>query len=87
LDNEVRRWRANTFVSGTFAEIDNAILEETSAEWTPYLESAARVRRHVDAAASDAIVGWRCRELAATGRLSLDDDPVLVKATRVRRRP
>ncbi|WP_347555221.1 DUF3658 domain-containing protein [Robbsia sp. KACC 23696] len=85
LDNEVRRWRDNTFISGTFAEIDAVILEEAGVAWTPYLEVAARVRRHACFSASDAIVGWRCRELAVNGRLALDDDPVLVKATRVRR--
>jgi len=74
-DAELRRWRDNTFSSGTFAELDAKIFEHASDGW----QSAGRVAAHVMSAdngmlVSDGIVLWRLRELAAAGQLQLRGD-------------
>jgi hypothetical protein len=74
-DAELRRWRDNTFTSGTFADIDAQILDHANDAWQP----AGRVAADVMAAGngllvSDAIVLWRLRELAAAGQLKLRGD-------------
>ncbi|TXC88311.1 DUF1835 domain-containing protein [Paraburkholderia azotifigens] len=71
-DAELRRWRGNTFMSGSFAELDARIFEHAAEGW----QSAGRVAAHVMAAnngllVSDSLVLWRLRELAATGQLQL----------------
>ena len=75
-NGETRRWRDNTFTSGSFADLDTLILEHVSADWQP----AARVAAEVMTAelyflVSDSIVLWRLRELAATRRIKLRGDP------------
>jgi len=86
VDHELRRWRNNTFKSGLFADIDAALLEHASRDWLPYLQIARRLRGDdPGCVASDALIAWRCRELASHGRIELDDDPVFAGTTRLRR--
>jgi hypothetical protein len=71
-NGETRRWRDNTFTSGSFAELDALLLEHATGNWQP----AARVAAELMAAdlgflVSDVIVLWRLRELAATRRIRL----------------
>jgi hypothetical protein len=75
-DSELRRWRDNTYTSGTFSELDALTLEHAVEGWQP----AGRVAAHVMAAdngllISDSIVLWRLRELAAAGQLQLRGTP------------
>jgi hypothetical protein len=75
VNGETRRWRDNTFVSGSFAELDALILDQLCGEWQP----AARVAAELMAAelgylVSDNIALWRLRELASTRRLKLRGD-------------
>jgi Protein of unknown function/Domain of unknown function (DUF1835) len=72
LNSETRRWRDNTFLSGTWSDIDEVVLNNASDEW----QAARRLAGHVMGAsfgflASDSIVLWRCRELVAAGRLDM----------------
>lgn len=74
-NGETRRWRDNTFTSGSFAELDALILEHATEDWQP----AARVAAALMAAefgflVSDSIVLWRMRELAAARRIKLRGD-------------
>lgn len=85
LGHEVRRWRDNTFQSASFSDIDGAIIELASLQWQSYLGLAQRIRA-IDpgSVATDALIAWRCRELAAQGRISLDGDPILERSARIR---
>ena len=74
-NGETRRWRDNTFTSGSFADLDALILEHVTGDWQP----AARVAAELMIAelwylVSDSIVLWRFRELAATRRIKLRGD-------------
>ena len=74
-NGETRRWRDNTFKSGTFAELDALILDRSTDGWQP----AARIAADVMSAelhflVSDTIVLWRLRELAAIRRIRLRGD-------------
>jgi len=82
---EMRRWRDNTFQSAQFTDLDAAIIEYTGVGWQSYLAVAHRIR-HDDPGivATDAIIAWRCRELAAQGRLDIDNDAILEKSTQIR---
>ena len=66
-NGETRRWRDNTFTSGSFADLDALILEHVTADWQP---ARARRRRgderRLRLSGQRLIVLWRCRELAAT---------------------
>jgi hypothetical protein len=72
MNAETRRWRDNVLISGSYAEIDDALLDLATAQWQP-------ARRIVAAAMtvsfgfllSDSIAFWRCRELVASGRLKI----------------
>ncbi|OAJ54266.1 hypothetical protein A6V36_30645 [Paraburkholderia ginsengiterrae] len=71
-NGETRRWRDNTFTSGSFAELDTLILERATEDW----QAATRVATELMSAelgflVSDSIVLWRLRELAATRRIKL----------------
>lgn len=75
VDADLRRWRDNTFTTGTFAELDARIFEHALDGWQP----AGRVAAYVMAAdngllVSDSLVLWRLRELAAAGQLQLRGD-------------
>jgi hypothetical protein len=74
-NGETRRWRDNTFTSGSFAELDAFILEHVTENWQP----AARVAAELMSAefgflVSDSIALWRIREVAATRRIKLRGD-------------
>ena len=76
MNAQTRRWHDNTFVSGSFADIDEAILDAVTADWQP----ARRIAGEVMGAdfgfmVSDSVAFWRCRELAAAGRLKLRGEP------------
>jgi len=71
-NGETRRWRDNTFTSGSFAELDALIVEDAVDGW----QFAGRVAARVMAAdngllVSDTLLLWRLRELAAAGQLQL----------------
>lgn len=74
-NGETRRWRDNTFTSGSFAELDAFVLDHVTENWQP----AARVAAELMSAefgflVSDSIALWRIRELAATRRIKLRGD-------------
>jgi hypothetical protein len=74
-NGETRRWRDNTFTSGSFADLDALILERITEDWQP----AARVAAELMTAelwflVSDSVVLWRLREMASTRRIKLRGD-------------
>jgi hypothetical protein len=72
LNSETRRWRDNTFLSGTWSDIDETILHAVSDEWHTARRLAGQVMgTNFGFLASDSIVLWRCRELVAAGRLDI----------------
>ncbi|MGF6779355.1 hypothetical protein P3T21_004584 [Paraburkholderia sp. GAS334] len=74
-NGETRRWRDNTFASGTFAELDAVILEHASEGWQPASRIAAELMTaDMGFLVSDRIALWRFRELAAAGRVQLRGD-------------
>jgi hypothetical protein len=74
-NGETRRWRDNTFTSGTFGELDSFIVEQASSAWQPAARIAAQVMSgDMGFLISDRIVLWRFRELAAAGRVQLRGD-------------
>ncbi|NIE69119.1 DUF1835 domain-containing protein [Burkholderia sp. Ax-1719] len=83
-NGETRRWRDNTFTSGTWADLDAQILD-ILGEATPPSESpapwlacdtlgAALVRGGAGFTVGEPVVRWRLRELASAGELRLRDD-------------
>ncbi len=85
MNSDVRRWRTNSFESGTFAEIDSLILEHIDDAWQNAGEIAARIMGETVAFfASDTLIHWRCRELAATGRLCVQGTPPQMRSAEVR---
>ncbi len=88
MNAETRRWRDNMIVSGSYADIDDAILELLTTEW----QAARRVVGRVMGASfgfmlSDSIAFWRCRELAIAGRLKLRGEPGDIVDAELRRSP
>ncbi|TDV03385.1 DUF1835 domain-containing protein [Paraburkholderia caballeronis] len=77
-NGETRRWRDNTFTSGTFADLDALIVEAADAargEWlSPAQIGAALPRAGAGFTVREPVVLWRLRELAANGGLRLRDD-------------
>ncbi|WP_433704064.1 DUF3658 domain-containing protein [Paraburkholderia sacchari] len=89
-NGEMRRWRNNTFTSGTWADLDALIIEVLGAATlegahampgatgAPWLAcdtlGAALVRRGAGFTVGEPLVLWRLRELAAAGELRLRDD-------------
>jgi hypothetical protein len=74
-DGEMRCWRNNMITTGAYAQIDGAWLENATHEWLPAARVAADVMAgDFGACVSDTIAFWRCRELAAAGRLLLRGD-------------
>ncbi|HXZ09858.1 MAG TPA: DUF1835 domain-containing protein [Paraburkholderia sp.] len=75
-NGETRRWRDNTFMSGTFAELDAFILERASSIWQPAAPVAAQLMQaELGFLVSDVVALWRLRELAAAGRIQLRGEP------------
>ena len=71
-NGETRRWRDNTFTSGTFGDLDALILEHASDAWQPAARIAAQLMvTELGFLVSDSLVLWRFRELAAGGRVCL----------------
>ncbi|SAL63166.1 DUF1835 domain-containing protein [Caballeronia telluris] len=76
VNAQTRRWQDNTFVAGTYAEIDQAILELVTPDWQPARRIAGQVMSaEFGFMVSDSIAFWRCRELAMAGRLKLRGEP------------
>ncbi|WP_027792921.1 DUF1835 domain-containing protein [Paraburkholderia acidipaludis] len=77
-NGETRRWRDNTFTSGTWADLDQLILDAVSAAHTPWLApdaiATALPRAGAGAPVAEPVVLWRLRELAAADELRLRDD-------------
>jgi len=75
-NGETRRWRDNTFTSGTWADLDLLIVDSLATAHGLWLAPAAIVTALSDAgtAVAEPVVLWRLRELAATGELRLRDD-------------
>jgi hypothetical protein len=72
---ELRYWICNTIKSGHYADLDTLILAHAAdADWVPAPRLAGDVMANADRGSlfvSDTIALWRCRELAAAGRLEL----------------
>ncbi|QGZ62588.1 DUF1835 domain-containing protein [Paraburkholderia acidisoli] len=83
-NGETRRWRDNTFTSGTWADLDTLILDlldtahaqrPADAPWlTSGALGAALTRAGAGFAVAEPVVLWRLRELAAAEELRLRDD-------------
>jgi len=86
INSDTRRWRDNTFISGTYADVDETLLQIASDGW----QEARRLAGQVMGASfgflvSDAIAFWRCRELVAAGKLQIRGDLAKIAEARVRR--
>ncbi|HEM8495101.1 DUF1835 domain-containing protein [Burkholderia multivorans] len=88
LNAELRYWISNTIKSGHYADLDAQIVARASADWQPARQLVGRIMAEADRGGlfvSDAVAWWRCRELAAVGRLELQDDaPAALSFTHVR---
>jgi hypothetical protein len=82
-NGETRRWRDNTFTSGTWADLDTLILDvlathedrPAGASWLPSdALGAALTRGGAGFTVGEPVVLWRLRELAAADELRLRDD-------------
>ncbi|WP_322063196.1 DUF1835 domain-containing protein [Paraburkholderia sp. J63] len=93
-NGEMRRWRDNTFTSGTWADLDALILEildaappvnPPAAAGAPWLAcdtlGAALVRGGAGFTVGEPVVLWRLRELASAGELRLRDDMCAARAS------
>ncbi|HZZ11767.1 MAG TPA: DUF1835 domain-containing protein, partial [Paraburkholderia sp.] len=84
-NGETRRWRDNTFTSGTFAELDSLIVDLADAAcddvWlSPDQVGAALPRKGAGFTVREPVVLWRLRELAANGALRMRDDLHVARA-------
>ncbi|WP_322104807.1 DUF1835 domain-containing protein [Paraburkholderia sp. J41] len=83
-NGETRRWRDNTFTSGTWADLDTLILDTLESAHArrpadaPWLtrDALGTALTHAGAGftVADPVVRWRLRELAAADALRLRDD-------------
>ncbi|WP_034196577.1 DUF3658 domain-containing protein, partial [Burkholderia cenocepacia] len=68
--------------------LDALIVARAAADWQPARRLVGSIMAAADRGGlfvSDAIAWWRCRELAAAGRLELQDDaPDALSSTQVR---
>jgi hypothetical protein len=86
LNSETRRWRDNTFQSGTWNEIDETILQTATNDWKRAVRLAGEVMgASLGYLVSDAIVFWRCRELVTAGKLDIRGDPGHLRDAELRR--
>jgi hypothetical protein len=86
INSETRRWRDNTFVSGTYSDIDETILQIASEGWLEARRLAGQVMgASFGFLVSDAIAFWRCRELVAAGKLEIRGDPAKIIDAKLRR--
>ncbi|SPB13970.1 hypothetical protein NOV72_01219 [Caballeronia novacaledonica] len=83
---ETRRLRDNMLVSGTWIDIDEALLDLAGPEWKPAREIAgAAMAQRFDFMLSDAVAFWRCRELVTSGRLKIRGTPSEISQAELRR--
>ena len=77
-NGETRRWRDNTFTSGTFAELDALIVDIADAAHGAWLSpaqiGAALPLAGAGIAVGEPVVAWRLRELAENNCLRVRDD-------------
>jgi len=88
LNAELRYWVSNTIKSGHYDDLDALIVAHAETGWLPAQRLVGAIMAGADRGGlfvSDSIAWWRCRELAAAGRLELEDDtPAALPFTRVR---
>jgi hypothetical protein len=71
----VRRWHAGTFHGEDFGRIDASLLQFCPAEGKPLARVMADVMAHCDGFfATDYLLFWRARELAAAGHIVLSGE-------------
>ncbi|MFP3617122.1 DUF3658 domain-containing protein, partial [Paraburkholderia sp. SIMBA_050] len=74
--------------SGQYADLDALIAAHAEPGWQPARRVVGGIMAGADRGGlfvSDSIAWWRCRELAAAGRLELQDDaPAALSFTQVR---
>jgi hypothetical protein len=81
-----RRLRDNMLVSGTWTDVDEALLDAAGADFRPArkIVGEAMVRRF-DFMLSDSVGYWRCRELVTAGRLKIRGMPSEIADAELRR--
>ncbi|SAK38892.1 hypothetical protein AWB77_00001 [Caballeronia fortuita] len=83
---DTRRLRDNMLVSGTWIDIDEALLDLAGPEWQPAARIAgAAMGQCFDFMLSDSIAFWRCRELVTAGRLKIRGTPSEISKAELRR--
>ncbi|WP_250465895.1 MULTISPECIES: DUF1835 domain-containing protein [unclassified Caballeronia] len=83
---ETRRLRDNMLVSGSWFDVDEALLDLASPEWQPARRIAGgAMARRFDFLLSDSIAFWRCRELVTAGRLKIRGTPSDIVQAELRR--
>jgi hypothetical protein len=86
INADTRRWRDNTFISSTFADIDETILQIASDGWLEARRLAGQVMgASFGLLVSDSIAFWRCRELVAAGKLEIRGESAKIADARLRR--
>jgi hypothetical protein len=86
INSETRRWRDNTFISGTYSDIDETILQIASVGWIESRRLAGQVMAEsFGFLVSDSMALWRCRELVAAGKLEIRGDPAKIADAKLRR--
>ncbi len=72
INSDTRRWRDNTFIAGTYSDIDEAILHLARGGWKRVADVVAQVMgMSFGFLVNEAVAFWRCRELIAAGKLDL----------------
>lgn len=88
LNAELRYWISNTIKSGKYDDLDTQILTHARADWMPAARLVGGVIgefEHGSLFVGDRVAWWRCRELAAAGRLDLSGAAVAdLRSTQVR---
>ncbi|GJH21562.1 DUF1835 domain-containing protein [Caballeronia sp. GaOx3] len=83
---DTRRLRDNMLVTGTWIDIDEALLDLAGPEWKPARQIAgAAMGQRFDFMLSDSIAFWRCRELVTAGRLKIRGTPSEISQAELRR--
>lgn len=83
---DTRRLRDNMLVTGTWLDVDEALLDLAGPEWKPAREIAgAAMGQRFDFMLSDSIAFWRCRELVTAGRLKIRGTPSDIVQAELRR--
>jgi hypothetical protein len=83
---DTRRLRDNMLVSGTWIDVDEALLDLATSEWQPARRIAgAAMGQRFDFMLSDSVAFWRCRELVTAGRLKIRGTPSEISQADLRR--